>query len=274
MHRATWFQALALLIQSASLQAQERSEPQFEGIEAMVPMRDGVKLYTTVHVPKNAKGPLPIILIRTPYGIDGRPERNFDSSLKELVDEGFAFAFQDIRGRFKSGGQFVMTRPPRDPHDPKAVDEASDTHDTIDWLLKTVKHNNGRVGMLGVSYPGWLTAVAMLDPHPALRAVSPQASPSDMFLGDDFHHNGAFRLSYGFEYVVLMETDKGNTDAKFDMHDTYEWYLKLGALSNVNRKYFKGKMPTWNDFVAHPNYDIFWKKLSLEPRLTRRLFRP
>jgi putative CocE/NonD family hydrolase len=235
----------------------------------MVPMRDGIELYTTVHVPKNAKGPLPIILIRTPYGIAGRPERNFDSSLKELVDEGYAFAFQDIRGRFKSGGRFVMTRPARDPHDPKAVDEASDTHDTIDWLLKTVKHNNGRVGMLGVSYPGWLTAVAMLDPHPALRAVSPQASPSDMFLGDDFHHNGAFRLSYGFEYVVLMETDKGNADAKFDMHDTYEWYLKLGALSNVNRKYFNGKMPTWNDFVAHPNYDAFWKKLSLEPRLTK-----
>ena len=129
--------------------------------------------------------------------------------------------------------------------------------------------NNGRVGMLGISYPGWLTAVAMLDPHPALKAASPQASPADMFLGDDFHHNGAFRLSYGFEYVAMMETDKTNASFKFDTHDTYEWYLKLGALSNVNRKHFKGKMPTWNDFVAHPNYDDFWKKQSLEPRLTK-----
>ena len=124
--------------------------------------------------------------------------------------------------------------------------------------------NNGRVGMLGISYPGWLTVMAMLDPHPALKAVSPQASPADMFLGDDFHHNGAFRLSYGFEYVAMMETDKDNANFKFDRHDTFEWYLKLGALSNVNAKYFKGKMPTWNDFVAHPNYDDFWKKQAFD----------
>src|SRR5262245_14057552 len=109
----------------------------------------------------------------------------------------------------------------------------------------------------------------MLDPHPALKAVSPQASPADMFLGDDFHHNGAFRLSYGFEYVAMMETDKVNTNFKFDRRDTYEWYLQLGALSNVNAKHFRGKLPTWNDFVAHPNYDEFWKRQSLEPRLTR-----
>jgi putative CocE/NonD family hydrolase len=263
-----WVFAVALAIPACPLSAQSQIESRFETIEAKVPMRDNVRLFTTLHVPKNAKRPLPIILVRTPYGIDGRSERNFDGSLAELVEEGYAFAFQDIRGRFKSEGRFVMIRPPRDRHDPKAIDEASDTQDTIDWLLKTVKDNNGRVGMLGVSYPGWLTAVAMLDPHPALRAVSPQASPCDMFLGDDFHHNGAFRLSYGFEYVVLMETDKTNADFKFDRFDTYEWYLKLGALSNVNRKHFQGRLPTWNDFAAHPNYDSFWKKLSLEPRLT------
>src|SRR6478735_2716470 len=123
--------------------------------------------------------------------------------------------------------------------------------------------------MLGISYDGWLTACALLDPHPALKAVSPQASPVDMFLGDDFHHNGAFRLSYGFEYVAMMETDKTNASFAFDRYDTFEWYLKLGALSNVNPKYFKGKMPTWNDFVAHPNYDDFWKKQSSAPYLKR-----
>jgi putative CocE/NonD family hydrolase len=263
----TVFSALVLV---AALRPQEKKQDaRFERTEAMVPMRDGVKLFTTVHTPKDADSPLPIIFLRTPYGIDGRTERLLQNYFKELAEDGYIFVLQDIRGRFKSEGTFVMTRPARDPKDPKAVDEASDTSDAIDWLLKNVKNNNGRVGMLGVSYPGWLTAVAMLDPHPALKAVSPQASPVDMFLGDDFHHNGAFRLSYGFEYVAMMETDKSNFSFKFDTHDTYEWYLKLGALSNVNRKYFKNKLPTWNDFVAHPNYDPFWKTQSLEPRLTR-----
>lgn len=260
--------ALCFVIAAASSQ-QSKTDPRFERTEAMIPMRDGKKLFTTLHVPKSPKGPVPIIFLRTPYGIDGRTERLLQNYFKDMIDDGYAFVLQDIRGRFKSEGTFVMTRPARDPKDPKAVDEASDTYDSIEWLLKEVKGNNGRVGMLGVSYPGWLAAVAMLDPHPALKAVSPQASPIDMFLGDDFHHNGAFRLSYGFEYVAMMETDKTNFSFKFDKHDTYDWYLKLGALSNVNRRYFKNALPTWNDFVAHPNYDAFWKTQSLEPRLTK-----
>lgn len=264
------FVFLALFVPNAPARAQQpKTDARFERTEAMIPMRDGKKLFTTVHVPKDPKGPVAIVLLRTPYGIDGRTERLFQNYFKEMIDDGYAFVLQEIRGRFKSEGTFVMTRPARDPQDPKAVDEASDTSDTIDWLLKEVKNNNGRVGMLGISYPGWLAAVAMLDPHPALKAVSPQASPVDMFLGDDFHHNGAFRLSYGFEYVAMMETDKSNFSFKFDKHDTYEWYLKLGALSNVNRLHFKNTLPTWNDFVAHPNYDAFWKTQSLEPRLTK-----
>jgi putative CocE/NonD family hydrolase len=259
-----------LFLAAPTLTAQEqKSEPRLVSTEAMVPMRDCAKLFTTVHAPRGESAPLPIIFLRTPYGIDGGIDRLLRGYFRELADDGYIFVLQDIRGRFKSEGTFVMTRPARDPKDPKAVDEASDTSDTIDWLLKNVKNNNGRVGMLGISYPGWLTAVAMLDPHPALKAVSPQASPVDMYLGDDFHHAGAFRLSYGFEYVAMMETDKTNFDFQFDRHDNYEWYLKLGALSNVNRKYFKNKLPTWNDFVAHPNYDAFWKTQSLEPRLTK-----
>ncbi len=257
---------VCLLLLAAPALAQD--DARFTRTEAMVPMRDGVRLFTRVYVPKDAKGPLPILFLRTPYGIDGRAERQFKVYLRDLVEDGYVFAYQDIRGRQQSEGTFVMTRPPRDPKDPKAIDEASDTSDTIDWLLKTVPNHNGRVGMLGISYDGWLTACALLDPHPALKAVSPQASPVDMFLGDDFHHAGAFRLSYGFEYVAMMETDKTNASFHFDRHDTFEWYLGLGALSNVNSKYFKGKMPTWNDFVEHPNYDAFWKKQSLEPRLT------
>lgn len=262
----------------------QQAEPvvkRFAKTDAMIAMRDGVKLYTTVYTPKTLtpnpspegrgekRPPLPFIFLRTPYGIDSRGPTSLQSYLKDLADEGYIFVFQDNRGRHKSEGTFVMSRAPRDPKDEKSIDENTDTNDTIDWLLKNVPDNNGKVGMLGISYPGWLTQMAALDPHPALKAVSPQASPADQFLGDDFHHNGAFRLSYGFEYVAMMETDKLNTMFKFDRHDTYEWYLKLGALSNVNPKYFKGKMPTWNDFVKHPNYDDFWQKQAFAPYLNK-----
>src|SRR5207249_8565025 len=130
-----------------------------------------------------------------------------------------------------------MIRPSRDRDDPKAIDESTDAYDTIDWLLKNVPDNNGRVGMLGISYGGWLTAMAMLDPHPALKAVSPQASPADQFLGDDFHHNGAFRLSYAFEYVSSMEASKGRTPLPLDTPDPYDWYLRLGPLPHVTEEY-------------------------------------
>jgi putative CocE/NonD family hydrolase len=149
-----------------------------------------------------------------PYGIEGG-ERSFAGAYAELARDGYIFVHQDIRGRYKSEGQFVMLRQMRDKRDPKAIDEATDTYDTIEWLLKNVPGNNGRVGMMGVSYPGWLTVVAMLDPHPALKAISPQASPADMFIGDDFHHNGAFRLSYGFEYAVLIESTKERKPSRF-----------------------------------------------------------
>src|SRR5207253_8222892 len=147
---------------------------------------------------------------------------------------------------------------------PKAIDESTDAYDTIDWLVKNVPDNNGRVGMLGISYDGWTTAMAMLDPHPALKAASPQASPADMWLGDDFHHQGAFRLSYGFEYAARMESDlKSQSNFAFDDPDTYAWYIKLGSLAHVNEKYLHGKIPTWNDFAAHPNYDEFWQRQAV-----------
>jgi uncharacterized protein len=245
----------------------EEQAKRFKKTTAMVPMRDGVKLHTIIYGPKEKKGPLPFLLMRTPYGSESRGPKALKDYFKDLAHEGYIFVFQDIRGRHKSEGRFVMTRPPHDPNNATAIDEGTDANDTIDWLLKNVPNNNGRVGMLGISYPGWLTVMALIDAHPALKAASPQAPPADMFLGDDFHHNGAFRLSYGFEYVAMMETDKSNTRFTFDRYDTFEWYLKLGALSNVNAKYFKGKMPTWNDFVAHPSYDDFWKKQSSAPYL-------
>ena len=270
-----YFYVLLALLSGLSAAAQQQERPDysklFDKTDAMIPARDGVKLHTEIYSPKNASEPLPIIFERTPYGL-ADDEKGYSRKLgryAEMIPEGYIFVFQDIRGRYGSEGKFVMQRPVRDPKDPKAIDEGTDTYDSIDWLVKNVPRNNGRVGLLGISYGGWLTVMGMLEPHPALKAVSEQASPADMFLGDDFHHNGAFRLSYGFEYSTMMETDKTNFSFQFDRFDTYEWYLNLGALSNANKKYIHGTLPTWNDFVTHPNYDAFWKQQAMPYILTR-----
>ena len=241
----------------------------FEKLDVMIPMRDGVRLHAEIYVPRNSPQPAPFIFERTPYGVTD-DESGITTKFgiyREMVPGGYIFVFQDIRGRFKSEGQFLMLRRPRDPRDPHAIDEGTDTYDTIDWLLKNVPHNNGRVGLLGISYGGWLTVMAMLEPHPALKAVSEQASPDDMFLGDDFHHNGAFRLSYGFEYAAMMEAGKTISPFHFDRDDTFEWYLALGPLANANARYLHGNMPTWNDFATHPNYDEYWRREAVRPYL-------
>ncbi|MHB8502437.1 MAG: CocE/NonD family hydrolase [Candidatus Acidiferrales bacterium] len=245
--------------------------PLFDKTDVMITARDGVKLHTEIYTPKNSTAPLPIVMERTPYGLhdDDKGYSLILTRYAEMIPDGYIFVFQDIRGRYGSEGTFVMQRPVRDPKDAKAIDEGTDTYDTIDWLVKNVPHNNSRVGLVGISYGGWLTVMGMLDPHPALKAVSEQASPADMFLGDDFHHNGAFRLSYAFEYSTMMETGKTNFAFQFDLFDTYEWYLRLGALSNANKKYIHGTLPTWNNFVAHPNYDAFWKQEGMPYILTK-----
>lgn len=232
--------------------------------EVQIPMRDGVKLFTKVFTPKNQAGPLPFVFRRTPYGIDGAAG-SFVRYYKALADEGYIFVFQDIRGKFKSEGEFVMQRPARAPGDTKSLDEGTDTYDTIEWLLQHVPQHNGRVGMLGVSYDGWTTIMGAIEPHPALKAISPQASPADMWLGDDFHHNGAFRLSYAFEYATMMESGKDVKNFEFDRYDTFDWYLSLGPLSAVNRRYLRESIPTWNDYVRHPDYDEFWKRQTMVP---------
>jgi len=248
-----------------ALAAQDTST--FERHEAMVPMRDGVKLHTSWYVPRTATGPLPIVFSRTPYGIEGAAN-NFRFYYQALVREGYIFAFQDIRGRFGSEGTFVMQRKP-DHRTAKGSDESTDAYDTIDWLIHNIPNNNGRVGMLGISYDGWTTAEALIDPHPALRAASPQASPDDMFLNDDFHHQGAFRFSYGFEYAVLTEASDTNSNFDFGRYDTYDWYLELGPLTNANDRYLHGKLPSWNNFIAHPNHDTFWSDQAASTYLTR-----
>jgi len=244
--------ATAALVAGSGARGQEGEEKEkawallFDKTEVMIAARDGVKLHTEIYAPKDAKEALPIVLERTPYGMND-DEKGFSRKLgryAEMIPDDYIFVFQDIRGRYGSEGTFVMQRPVRNAKNPKAIDEGTDTYDTIEWLVKNVPRNNGRVGLLGISYGGWLTVMGMLEPHPALKAVSEQASPADMFLGDDFHHNGAFRLSYGFEYSTMMETDKTNFKFAFDRFDTYDWYLRLGPLSNANAKYIHGTLPT------------------------------
>ena len=239
--------------------------------EAMIPMRDGVRLYTQIDAPTTSTQPLPILLLRTPYGLGTLTAEQVATALTELSESGYILVRQDIRGRFKSEGEFVMLRQPRDPRDKKAIDESTDTYDTIEYLLSKVPNNNGRVGMAGTSYGAWLSVMGMLDPHPALRAVVQQASPADMWIGDDFHHNGAFRLSYGFEYAYMMESGKEIADVTkvVDKLDAYEWYLKLGPLPNADQKYFQGRIPTWTSFVNEPDYTAFWKRQAFAPWLNR-----
>jgi putative CocE/NonD family hydrolase len=232
---------------------------------AMIPMRDGIKLFTVIYSPINTGDKFPFMIERTPYGAFNRSD-TFDFSpipgYAAMARDGYIFVFQDIRGKFKSEGTMEMNRPMYHQKNPSAIDESTDTYDTVDWLVKNVANNNGKAGIRGVSYDGWLAMVASVDPHPALKAASEQATPADMFLGDDFHHNGAFRLSYGFEYSYLFEHEKETSSFPFPQFDLYDWYLKLGSLKNVNEKYFHRELPTWNEFTQHPNYDTFWQKRS------------
>lgn len=257
---------VALLVLLPALAREQQPADRFVVSDVMIPMRDGVRLHTKIFAPRDQREPLPIIMKRTPYGVEGSAG-NFITYLKALADEGYIFAFQDIRGKFGSEGTFVMQRPARAPGDTSNLDEGTDTHDTIEWLIKNVPRNNGRVGMLGVSYDGWTTIMGALEPHPALKAISPQASPADMWLGDDFHHNGAFRLSYAFEYAAMMESSKEVQQFAFDRYDTFDWYLALGPLANANARYLHGKIPTWNDYVAHPDYDAFWQRQTMIPHI-------
>ena len=236
----------------------------------MIPMRDGIRLYTVILSPVNAKNSVPIMITRTPYGASFPiPDdtvvtiipNNFN--YYSMAREGYIFVFQDIRGKYKSEGSMQIHQPLVHAVRKNVVDESTDTWDTVDWLVKHVANNNGKAGIFGISYPGWLALVGAVDPHPALKAASEQACMGDLFLGDDFHHNGAFRLSYGMEYTYEVEFDKTtDSDFPFPQFDLYDWYLKLGSLKNVNGKYFHNKIPTWNDFVQHPNYDSFWKQNS------------
>ena len=242
-----------------------------DGIRQLeVAMRDGVKLFTIVYTPKDTSTTYPLMLHRTPYGSPPYGPDNYRASLgpsAAFAAEKFIFVYQDVRGKFRSEGDFVVMRPlvPQ-PKPPKATDESTDTYDTIDWLVKNVPNNNGRVGQWGISYPGSQTVWGMIDAHPALKASSPQAPAIDMFLGDDFHHNGAFRLMYTFSWLAgnarpragVTETRGGGFS--YGTPDGYQFFLDAGTVANINEKYFNYSVPTWNEYMEHPNYDEYWER--------------
>lgn len=235
-------------------------KPAFRFQEAMVPMRDGVRLQTAILTPLNQNSPLPILLQRTPYGIPSQAPPSVPASLRELAADGYIFVFQNLRGRFKSEGTFKLSSSV-DLKDQKATNETTDAYDTINWLVKNVPSNNGRVGIFGVSYLGLTAGMTLLLPHPALKAVSEQAAPVDQWMNDDMHRFGALRLSYAFEYSVMEQADRNaNTHFQFDTYDTYQWYLNLGSVSNIDSEYLHGSIPFWNQIAEHPNYDEFWQR--------------
>ena len=243
--------------------------PLFSYQEIMVPMRDGAQLQTVIMTPLDAKGPLPILLRRSPYGVPDKAYAEVPDNLRQLAADGYIFVIQNIRGRFKSDGTFSLSEDNKVTPGQGTI-ESRDAWDTIDWLVKNLPGNNGRVGIYGVSYDGYTAGVTLLDPHPALKAVSEQASPADQWMNDDDHRYGALRLSYAFEYSVYEEADKtANTHFAFDRWDSYEWYLAAGPLSTLNDKYLHGTIRYWNEASEHPDYDAFWKSQAWVTSLHR-----
>jgi hypothetical protein len=245
--------------------------PEYVRLEAMITMRDGVQLHTIIFRPKDSESsgpPLPFLMTRTPYGVGEIKPVQIELGKTELATSGYIFVEQDIRGRYDSGGTFVMNRPIVEHKNKNDVDETTDTRDSIDWLLKNVPNNNGKVGVLGVSYPGFLAMMAGIDAHPAVKAISPQAPMTDIWLGDDFFHNGAFRETYGFDYVQQLEAQKTDITAN-SKEDQYNFFLDnvdfLGAAQAAGIT----QLPTAKVFLAQPTYGKFWRDMAVEPHLSR-----
>jgi len=278
MKRSIFVICTLLAVPSLWPQGLEYVKSHYTKYEYEVAMRDGKKLFTSVYVPKDAAEAYPILLMRTPYSVGPYGEDDYRTNLgpSELfAKEGFIFAYQDVRGRWMSEGEFADVRPHKPvKHGPSDTDESTDTWDTIDWLVKHVPNNTGRVGMWGISYPGFYVAAGMIDAHPALKAVSPQAPIADWFIGDDFHHNGAlylphlFRFFYGFGRPRPEPTAEAPPlPASTHNPDGYDYFMRLGPLSNIDEKVYKGDVAFWREMTHHPNYDEFWQSRNLRPHL-------
>lgn len=280
--RWLWLAVLLTLLDTPHpARAEERLEPidrvwleeNYTKHEFSIPMRDGIKLFTAVYAPKDQTNRYPIWLNRTPYsvrpyGVDNYPEPR--GALKFYGRDRFIFAFQDVRGRYGSEGEFMHVRPLASGSGPN---ESTDTYDTIEWLLKRLPNHNDKVGLSGISYPGFYAASGAVDSHPALKAVSPQAPIGDWFVGDDFHHNGTLYLAHAynflFQFEPKLEKPTRETPKAFDYEtpNGYEFYLNLGPLANADVRFFKGKVGYWNEMLRHETYDAFWQERTTRGRL-------
>ncbi|HEY1600615.1 MAG TPA: CocE/NonD family hydrolase, partial [Pirellulales bacterium] len=269
--------ALWTSARSACAQGRDYVASHYTKYEYRIPMRDGKKLFTAVYVPKDQSQSYPIMLLRTPYSVRpyGADQYKADLGPSPLFgQQGYIFVYQDVRGRWMSEGDFAHVRPYiAHKSGPQDVDETSDTWDTIDWLVKHVSNHNGRVGMCGISYPGFYTSCGIIDAHPALVAASPQAPVADWFIGDDWHHNGAFFLAHAFGWMSSNDRFRATPTKKFTFSydygtpDGYQFFLNLGPLSEANKRHFKEEMPHWDEVVQHGNYDEFWKARNIRPHL-------
>jgi putative CocE/NonD family hydrolase len=245
--------------------------------EYRIAMRDGVHLFTSVYVPKDASHAYPFLIDRTPYSVGPYGVDLYRTQLGPSPDfdkAGYIFVFQDVRGRYMSEGQFLEMRPHIDNKKSKQdVDDSTDLYDTIDWLLKNVANNNGNAGIWGISYPGFFTSASIIDSHPALKAASPQAPMTDLFMGDDAYHGGAFMLAANFGFYSQFKPQenpqlppKGSVPFDWGTKDGYEFFLQAGPLSNL-KKYLEGKSALWDDQVGHNTYDAYWKARNLAPHM-------
>jgi putative CocE/NonD family hydrolase len=247
--------------------------------EYAIPMRDGVKLFTSVYAPKDTSITYPILMTRTPYSVEPYGATAYPPALgpsPAFTQEGYIFVYQDVRGRYMSEGDFKWMTPyitnKRGPND---VDESTDTYDTIDWLLKNIPNNNGRVGMYGISYPGFYTAAALVDPHPALKAASPQAPMADNYLGDDIHHNGTFWLPHIFNFINWFGQPRSGPTIAYPpgidpgTKDGYSFFLQMGPLASVNNKFFNHRIKLWDEWMEHGNYDSYWQSQNVPQHLKK-----
>ena len=279
--RMSFLHRVALPVLCAWLGAQsptpsEAVQARYTKREVMVPMRDGVRLFTSIYLPKEATPSHPILLNRTPYGVGPYGPEAFRKEVgpsPAFSKEGYIVVYQDVRGRFRSEGQFVDDRPVNPNKGPTDTDEVTDTFDTIDWLLKEVPNHNGRVGMWGISYPGHYAVQGMLCGHPALKAVSPQAPMIDLWEGDDSYHRGAFQLAANFGFFLFFHSQReqpsGSRPAftRPDTPDGYQWFLKAGSLSGMPARLNQPPDPIWEDYLRHTTDDAYWQARDLRPHL-------
>src|SRR6266851_699374 len=268
---------IALCAATAWAQGLDYVKAHYTKYEYEIAVRDGKKLFTSVYVPKDTAREYPIMFLRTPYSVGPYGEDNYRTNLgpSEIFGkDGYIFVYQDVRGRWMSEGEFVNVRPHNPAkHGPTDIDESTDTWDSIDWLVKHIPNNNGRVGMWGISYPGFYAAAGMIDAHPALKAVSPQAPVTDWFVGDDWHHNGALFLPHLFNFMARFDRPRPEPTKKFtatfdhDTPDGYDFFLHLGPLSEAGKRHFKGDAAFFDEAVKHETYDDWWKARNLRQHL-------